>query len=107
LSRRQHVAGDGKCEGRSLHRAPVRSTHRIPSMHSRAVRRGRPPFWEGGSSGNKLAISNHCSSVSCGSGSILDPAWAFARRLRDRFDIDNLLGCLLIRNHEPQRLAII
>jgi type I restriction enzyme M protein len=27
--------------------------------------------------------------------------------LRDRFDIDNLLGCPLLRNHEPQRLAII
>lgn len=107
LRRRQHVAGDGKRGGKSLHRAPVRNTQRIPSIHSRAVRRGRPPFSEGGSSGNKSAISNHCSLVSCGSGSILDPTRAFARRLRDRFDIDNLLGCLLIRNHKPQRLAII
>src|SRR5215211_711739 len=107
LNRRQHVGGEGKCAGRSLHRAPLRKTQRIPSTHSRDVRRGRPPFSEGGSSGNKSAINNHCSSVSCGSGSVLDPARAFARRLRDRFDIGNLLGCLFLRNHEPQRLAII
>lgn len=107
LNRRQQVGGDGKCAGRSLHRAPLRSTHRIPSTHSRAARRGRPPVLEGGSSGNKSAISNHCSSVSCGSGSVLDPARALAFCLRDRFDISNLLGCQLIRNHEPQRLAII
>jgi hypothetical protein len=85
----------------------VRKTQRIPSRHSRDVRRGRPPFSEGGSSENKSAISNHCSSLSCGSGSILDPARVFTRRLRDRFDISNLLGCQLLRNHQPQRLAII
>lgn len=107
LKRRQHVGGDGKCGGKSRHRAPVRNTQRIPSTHSRAVRRGRPPFSEGDGSGNKSAISDHCSSVSCGSGSILDPARAFARRLRDRFDISNLLGCQLLRTLEPQRLAII
>src|SRR5262249_3355534 len=106
-NRRQHVGGEGKYAGRSLHRAPVRSTHKIPSTHSRDARRGRPPFSEGGSSGNKSAISNHCSSLSCDSGSILDPARAWALCLRDRFDIDNLLGCHLIRKHEPQRLAII
>lgn len=104
--RRQHVGGDGKCGGRSLHRAPVRNTQRIPSTHSRAVRRGRPPFSEGSGSENKSAISDHCSSLSCGSGSILDPARALTRRLRDRFDIGNLLGCQFIRNLEPQRLAI-
>jgi hypothetical protein len=45
--------------------------------------------------------------VSCGSGSILDPAGLAASCVRDRFDISNLLGCHLIRNLEPQRLAII
>jgi predicted site-specific integrase-resolvase len=104
--RRQQVGGDGKCAGRSFHRAPLRSTHKMPSTHSRAARRGRPPCADGAGSGNKSAINFHCSSVSCGSGSFLDPAQAVACSLRDRIDISNLLGRSLIRSSEPHGLAI-
>jgi len=104
--RRQHVGGDGKCAGRSFHRAPLRSTHKMPSTHSRAARRGRPPWADGAGSGNKSAINVHCSSVSCDSGSFLDPARAVARSLRDRIDISNLLGWSLIRSSDPHCLAI-
>ena len=104
--RRQQVGADGKCAGRSFHRAPLRSTHKMPSTHSRAARRGRPPWADGAGSGNKSAINFHCSSVSCGSGSFLDPARAGAPSLRDRSDISNLLGRSLIRSSEPHCLAI-
>jgi hypothetical protein len=43
-SRRQHVAYAGYRSGRSFHRAPVRSTQRIPSIHARSSARGRPPL---------------------------------------------------------------
>lgn len=87
-NRRQQVAYDGKREGRSFHRAPLRSTHKIPSKQALELMRGRPPLGPTGSSGNKSAISAHCSSVSSDSNpfkseSILDPVIA-----RDRFDIE-------------------
>lgn len=104
--RRQQVGGEGKCAGKSFHRAPLRRTHKIPSTHSRAARRGRPPWADGAGSGNKSAINFHCSSVSCGWGSFLDPARAAARSLRERFDISNLLGRSLVRSDEPHCLAI-
>jgi hypothetical protein len=38
-SRRQHVAGDGYCARRSFRRAPLRSTHRMPSKQRRSSTR--------------------------------------------------------------------
>jgi hypothetical protein len=73
LIRRQHVLGDGKCVGKSFQRAPVRKTQRMPSRHGRGGTGGRPPSSDGGSWGNRSAIKNHCSSVSSGVGSILEP----------------------------------
>jgi hypothetical protein len=62
-SRRQQVDGLGYSTGRSRHRAPLFSTHKIPSMQSRWPMNGRPPcrcFGRGGSSGS---IFFHCLSV--------------------------------------------
>src|SRR5580704_7171818 len=74
FNRRQQVTGEGKRFGKSFQRAPVRSTHKMPSTQGRAGTRGRPPSTEGSGAGNKFAIRNHCSSLSCDSGSVLDPA---------------------------------
>ena len=73
LKRRQQVLGDGKNVGKSFHRAPVLNTQRIPSRHSRAATLGRPPVALTGGSGNRSLIRSHCSSESCGFGSVLDP----------------------------------
>lgn len=63
-SRRQHVVGLGKCSGKSRHRAPVRSTQRMPSKHPRSGARGRPPRrWRLGF-GSSGATFAHCASVS-------------------------------------------
>jgi hypothetical protein len=72
-SRRQQVLGDGKCGGMSFHLAPVLSTQMIPSKQARGWTRGLPPSGAIGGCGNKSAIKNHCSSESCGFGSVLDP----------------------------------
>ena len=63
LKRRQQVGGLGYCWGRSCHRAPVRSIHRMPSKTLRLLTLGRPPLDPGLSEGNKGAILAHCSSV--------------------------------------------
>lgn len=68
--RRQHVLGDGNDFGKSFHRAPVRSTQRMPSTQGRDSAGGRPPFGDGSGFGKKSAIKSHCSSVSCDSGSV-------------------------------------
>jgi len=73
LNRRQQVLGDGKYVGKSFHRAPVLNTQRIPSRQSRGATRGRPPAIVMGGSGNRSSIRSHCSSESCGFGSVLDP----------------------------------
>jgi hypothetical protein len=86
-NRRQHVEGEGNCLGRSRQRAPVRRIQRIPSAHGRAGAGGRPPLGERGFSGNKSAISNHCSSVSCGPALVLASARALTRLFRNRFAI--------------------
>lgn len=70
-NRRQQVAGDGKHVGRSCHRAPVRSTQRIPSTHERESHRGRPPCGLASGLENKSEIRPHWSSVSCFSGSVM------------------------------------
>lgn len=71
-SLRQQVAGDGKCLGKSFQRAPLRSSHRMPSKHPRGGQDGRPPKGLGTCSGKNSAIRFHCSSESCGLGSVLD-----------------------------------
>jgi hypothetical protein len=63
-SRRQQVLPLGYPSGRSRHRAPVRSTHRIPSTTSRCPTRGRPPVGDRGLRGRCGAIFAHCASVS-------------------------------------------
>ena len=64
LNRRQQVEGEGYSSGRKRHAAPVCSTHRMPSKHSRFDAQGRPrlsPLRRG--SGNNGPINSHCSSV--------------------------------------------
>jgi hypothetical protein len=63
FKRRQQVEGLGYCRGRSCHRAPVRSIHRMPPRTSRLLTLGRPPLKPGLSDGSNGAILAHCSSV--------------------------------------------
>jgi hypothetical protein len=64
-NRRQPVGPLGYSGGRSRHRAPVRSTHRMPSTHSRFEAQGRPRpsrlRWGGGKT---YSINAHCRSLS-------------------------------------------
>ena len=87
FNRRQQVGYDGKCDGKSRQRAPVRSTQAIASKQCREDARGRPPSGEGGGSSNKSEIKPHWSSVSSNSGSILDPTLDSASAEWDRCDI--------------------
>jgi hypothetical protein len=75
LNRRQHVVKEGNDFGKSFHRAPLRSSHRMPSRQARGGIRGRPPKRLGGFQGKRSSIRSHCSSVSCISGSVLDAIW--------------------------------
>ena len=68
------VAGEGYRSGRSFHRAPLRSTHRMPSKQRRSSTRLRPPFFEGFRFGMSGSILDHCSSVS-------SDAWRLIERL--------------------------
>lgn len=61
-SRRQHVGPLGNSGGISRQRAPVLSTHKIPSSTSRLFAHGRPWLFNLGSSGSILA---HCASLNC------------------------------------------
>ena len=63
LRRRQQVDGLGYSGGRSLHRAPVFRTQRIPSMTSRLPIRGRPAPRFFGSFARTGSIWDHCLSV--------------------------------------------
>src|SRR5581483_8460616 len=49
--------------GMSRHREPVRSSHRMPSRHSRSSAQGRPPLQWVACSGSNGAMRAHCSSV--------------------------------------------
>ncbi len=60
-SRRQQVLALGYRSGRSRQRAPLRSTHRMPSKTNRSSARGRPKFARGG---NIAWIVCHCWSLS-------------------------------------------
>src|SRR5690606_14426412 len=62
--RRQHVVGLGKRSGNSSHWAPVRRIQMMPSRQGRGGTGGRPPFSDGTYSGNRSAITTHCSSDS-------------------------------------------
>jgi len=62
--RRQHVLEEGYFLGRSFQRAPLRSTHKIPSNTLRSSIGFRPPFGERWNFGNNGSIFSHCSSVS-------------------------------------------
>lgn len=63
LSLLQQVDGLGYLSGKSLHRAPVRKTHKIPSTTMRSSARGQP-FLRGISTlGNKGKIFFHCASL--------------------------------------------
>ena len=63
--RRQHVLGEGYFRGKSFHRAPLRSTQRMPPNTSRLQIGLRPPFGDCLNFGNRGSIFFHCSSVSC------------------------------------------
>lgn len=90
--RRQQVAAEGKPGGRSFQRAPLRSTHAMPSKQRRGSIAGRPTWPVRGMYGNKSAINRHWASVSSDLGSILDPAGRSARGSRDRIVISGLLS---------------
>ena len=63
FSRRQQVLGDGYWSGKSLQRAPLRRTQRIPSKTGRFGMGLGPPFGEALGSGNRGAIFSHWASV--------------------------------------------
>jgi hypothetical protein len=64
-NRRQQVGPLGYSAGRSRHRAPVLSTHRMPSKHSRFAAQGRPrPSRLRFGAGKKYSINAHCQSLS-------------------------------------------
>lgn len=63
--RRQQVLGEGKRpSGKSLQRAPLLSTHSIPSRQARSSAGGRPPRGDLGRTGISGRIRSHCRSVS-------------------------------------------
>lgn len=64
LNRRQQVEGEGYSSGKKRHAAPVCSTQRMPSKHSRLDDQGRPRLSRlRRGSGNNGPINFHCSSV--------------------------------------------
>jgi hypothetical protein len=91
------VEGEPKQRGTSFQRAPVRNTQRMPSKQLRETALGRPPAGDGCGARNKSSTKDQCSSVSCGSGSVLDPAGAKAPSTRDRVISDLHFWSLLRR----------
>lgn len=90
--RRQHVTYEGNRGGKSFQRAPLRSTHKMPSKQALGLALGRPPLGLGAEFAKRSEISDQCSSLSSGrkssiSGSVLDPAIQ-----RDRSVIEGLLS---------------
>jgi len=65
-SRRRHVEYEGYSLGKSFHRAPDRSTHKIPSKQGRFGTALRPPFDDVVDTGSNGAIFAHCSSLISG-----------------------------------------
>ena len=101
--RRQHVHEEGNDFGKSFHRAPVRSTQRIPSTQGRGRAGGRPPLGEGSGFRNKSSIRNHCSFVSCGSGSV--PRSRRGSSASDARDRSLATCCLLSTAHNCKSTA--
>ena len=62
-NRLQQVLAEGKPAGKSLHRAPVFNTQRMPSKQSRSATRGLPPRGRARAGGRNGSIRNHCSSL--------------------------------------------
>ncbi len=62
-SLRQQVEGEGNSSGKSCQRAPLRSTHKMPSSTLRSGAGGRPPFGRGGRLGSKGRIFAHWASL--------------------------------------------
>jgi hypothetical protein len=87
LSRRQQVLGLGYCAGKSLQRAPVFKTHKMPSRTSRLFLHGLPPRLLFGGSGTKGAIFSHCASVS----NFL--RWAIGLHLRPNYSRPQISKC--------------
>ena len=74
-NRRQHVEPSGYGSGMSRHRAPVRSTHKMPSKHSRLPAQGRPrPSLRRLGSGNKGSRIFHCFSLNNSGGFLIEEA---------------------------------
>ena len=102
--RRQQVVAEGKCLGRSFHRAPLRSIQRIPSTQPRDAATGRPPLGPIGVSANRSDIKFHCSSVSSYLGSVLDSAGGSTAK-RDRFVMSASFRLHSIRQAKHKGLA--
>ncbi len=62
--RRQQVLYEGYLSGKSFHRAPLRSTHRMPSNTLRLPMGLRPPLRDRSNFGKSGSIFCHCRSVS-------------------------------------------
>ena len=62
-NRRQQVLGEGYRSGKSRQRAPLRSTHRMPSKQVRLSAGGRPPRGDRFRFGINAPIFSHCSSL--------------------------------------------
>lgn len=105
-NRRQQIVGEPKLRGTSFHRAPVRSPHKMPSMQLREVARGRAPLGEGRRSRNKSFIRCHCSSVSCGWRSVLDPPGASTAPLQRDLCVSDLHSWSLLRGTKRLKLVL-
>jgi hypothetical protein len=62
-NRRQQVLGEGYRSGKSRQRAPLRSTHKIPSKQARSSAGGRPPRGDRLRFGMNGSIFSHCLSL--------------------------------------------
>ena len=102
--RRQQVDAEGKREGISFQRAPLRRSQRIPSAQRRDGAGGRPPLGLLGISGKWSLINCHRSSVSSNSGSSLDPVGDFTAG-RERFFMSASFRLHSIRLPLQYRLA--
>ena len=62
-SRRQHVLAEGKCRGKSFHRAPLRRSHNAPSKQGRFGTGFGPPRLDAFGVESNGSITPHCVSV--------------------------------------------
>ena len=118
LNRRQHVVKEGKDFGKSFHRAPLMSTHKIPSKQARGGAGGRPPHRVVGSQGKRSSLRSHCSRHlsnrlmpgSCVERSVL-AAERYCSRERNRFSIGFMVKFPFRRRYDailsPNRSLIL